>query len=333
MSGVSADIWGRLEGGLPRGEALLVRLAAPEVSDQLLAAIDSNGRRRFLISVNDEARRVVDRQSRGIHANTRELSIPGHAPGWYIDVVCTDPAGHEAFQLVGNELASRLGHGADAAEVVRRVLAKWRRFWGELPRELLSRNEQIGLFAELWFLQYWLIPIVGANEAVVRWRGPMHGRHDFEWSKGSVEVKGTTAAHAPVHRISGIDQLSPPAAGELFLFSLQLREEGGATNTLPAMVETCLRSMAADEEVLSRFEALLASARYSTARSEEYAGFRLRVVEEALFTVREDFPRITREQFVDGVPAGVESIEYEINVSAFERLKVSREAWEHSESI
>src|SRR5207245_778158 len=100
-------------------------------------------------------------------------------------------------------------------ESVARVFARWRRFWGQLPQHLLSREQQLGLFAELWFLNVWLLPRVDAAEAVTRWRGPFGARHDFEWPTRSVEVKVTTSTRGPIHYIHGLDQLVPPDGGNL----------------------------------------------------------------------------------------------------------------------
>jgi len=40
--------------------------------------------------------------------------------------------------------------------------------------------------------------------------------------------------------------------------------------------------------------------------------------------VRGNFPRVTRAALVDGVPAGVEQVEYEINVGAFGHLRLAK---------
>jgi hypothetical protein len=56
----------------------------------------------------------------------------------------------------------------------------------------------------------------------------------------------------------------------------------------------------------------------------------LRVVEEGLFAVRDDFPRLTPARFSGGIPGGVERIEYEINLNTFDHLRVAQrvEAWQ-----
>jgi len=49
-------------------------------------------------------------------------------------------------------------------------------------------------------------------------------------------------------------------------------------------------------------------------------------VEEALFAVRDEFPRLTTGSFPGGIPGGVERIEYEISLNAFNHLRVAQRA-------
>jgi hypothetical protein len=194
-----------------------------------------------------------------------------------------------------------------------------------LEKQLLSREKQCGLFAELWFLSSWLIPRFGVNDAVARWRGPFGGRHDFEWTGRSVEVKATTSTRGRIHRINGLDQLAPPEQGDLFFFSLQLREEAGATNTLPSVVAGCRIQLEQDANCLGLFENALAQVGYSPAHESEYTKLRLRIVEQGLFAVRDDFPRLTAAGLPQGIPPGIEHIEYDINLGGFVHLCIARQ--------
>lgn len=327
MSHIDPQVWTRLANERVQGETLWARRAAPEVTDRLVGALDADGKRHLLVLLRTGEAEVQDSQSRGVGVVTRELAVPGHEAGRYLDVTCHDPAGQDAFDLIGGELAERLSSGREtAAECLSRVLAKWRRFWGQLPRQILSREEQLGLFAELWFLSVWLIPKIGTAEAVIRWRGPFASRHDFEWTGRSVEVKATTSTRGRIHRVNGLDQLTPPHSGELLFFSLRLREEAGATNTLPLVITTCRAQLESDSDSLSRLERALNQVGYSPAHDEEYAKLRVRVVEEGLFRVRDGFPRLTAAQLTAGVPPGVERVEYEINLSGFDHLCIARNA-------
>lgn len=326
MSGISPEIWSRLANERVHGETLWARRAAPDITDRVVAALDAEGQRHLLVPLESGDTDMQDTQSRGLGVVTRELAMPGQEVGRYLDITCLDAAGHDAFDLIGGELAGRLAESRETApDVVLRVISKWRRFWGQLPRQMLSREEQCGLFAELWFLSAWLVPRFGEVEAVLRWRGPTGARHDFEWVGRSVEVKATTSTRGRLHRINGLDQLAPPEIGDLFLFSLRLHDEAGATNSLPVLVAACRTQFERETDTLSRFETVLVQAGYLSAHEDEYAKLRLRIVEQGLFAVRDDFPRLTVAQFSDGVPAGIERVEYEINLGGFIHLCIAQQ--------
>jgi len=268
---------------------------------------------------------LQDTQSRGLSVETKELAVHGYNPACYLDLECHDATGYDALDLIGGEIAEALSRDSHSpAEVVHRILAKWRRFWGQIPRQLLSREQQLGLFAELWFLSMWLAPRIGIEEAARCWRGPFGARHDFEWRGRSVEVKATTSVRGMIHRVHGIDQLVPPDGGDLLFFSLRLREEAGASNTLPGLVALCREQFAQNDDALAQVEAALAQIGYSLAHEADYEKLRLRVVEEGLFTVNDRFPRITPTSLKAGVPQGVERVEYEINLSGFADLCIAR---------
>jgi hypothetical protein len=316
MSVLSAETWQRLSADRVTGDLLRARRATPNSGERLLAALDTEGRRHLLVLLTSAEAGFEDRQSRGVSVTTREFALPQHTSGRYLDVVCLDASGHEAFDVIGGEIADRiLISQQPTTEMVAQVLAKWRRFWSLQPRALLSREEQIGLFAEIWFLTEWLIPKTGPREAVARWRGPLAARHDFEWRGRSVEVKATASARGRIHCIHGLDQLQPPESGDLLFFSLRLREEGGASQTLPGIVATCRMLLKSDAAASDGFDYLLASAGYSPAHEADYAESRWFVVEEGLFRVDGDFPRLTTASFTGGIPAGIERIEYEVNLA------------------
>jgi len=324
VSLIGPETWDRLGAGQLRGDTLLVRRAAPGQIDRLFIGMDAQSQRHILIKLFESDLDLDDRQTRGVRVATRELGGEGHEPGRYIDLVCQDPSGHSAFDLIGGEIAERLIVGADPASVaVAKVIGKWRRFWGQVPRSILSTSEQLGLFAELWFLITWLAPRVSVTEAMKRWRGPLGSRHDFEWVGRSVEVKATTSTRGAIHRVNGVDQLEPPEQGELLLFSLRLREEAGAENTLSAVIRICQQAVADDADAASMLDSRLAQAGYSPVHDSEYAKMHLRVVGEGLYRVTNEFPRIVPTSFTAGLPVGVERIEYEVNLSGFDHLRVA----------
>lgn len=325
VSPIAPEVWIRLEEARPTGDGLIARLGLPSVTDRLMCAVDARGGRHLLIVLQPDEDELRDLQSRGLSVLTRELVVQGQPSARYMEVECHDATGYPALDVIGAEIADGLlTSGRQPAEIVKHVLAKWRRFWGQLPRRTLSREEQLGLFAELWFLSAWLLPRLGST-ALVAWRGPLGSRHDFEWPDKSVEVKGTTSTRGRIHQIHGLDQLMAPENGPLYLFSLHLCEEAGAGNCLPRVIETCRHQLASDGEALGRIESILLQAGYSPIYEEEYSKLRLRIIEEVLFVVSEGFPHLSNLSFVGGIPPGIERVEYEINLNTFDHLIVARQ--------
>jgi len=137
MSYIVPQVWTRLSGERVQGETLWARRAAPEITDRLVAALDADGKRHFLVLLQADEPDLQDSQSRGVGIVTRELAVSGHETGRYLDITCHDAAGQEAFDLIGGELADRLASGRETApECVARVLAKCRPDGMPLPGEI-----------------------------------------------------------------------------------------------------------------------------------------------------------------------------------------------------
>ncbi len=317
--------WDRLPHTTAHADDLLhVRKANPSWSDDVLIAVDAYGHRHLLIIVEDDAIPLTDNDSRGVRVALKELRDQNNDIARYIDIECLDPAGHAALDIVAMEIASALKAGSSIrkSDLVAGIIRKWRSFWSAPTRQMLSKDEQIGLFGELWFLVTWLFPAVGANAAVA-WRGPRGSRHDFEAPGASVEVK-TTLFSKPKHRIASLEQLVEPERGPLYLLSVQLREEGGATNCVPSLVSACRQFLEAHPTQLNHFEDTLYRTGYSDIFSEDYARFRLRVVEQGIYHVAGRFPRLVPSLFPEGVPDGVGKISYEIDLSGFSDCLLGR---------
>ncbi len=324
MNGIDDAIWSALASEKLRAGEMAARPAVPHLTTRLLAAIGRDRRRHLLIALSPEENEYADSSSRGLRVETKDLDAGNLPRGRYLDLECSEATGYEAFDIVGYSVAELLHEpGLSPADAVAEVLARWRRFWGQTPSSMLSDEALLGLYGEIWFLTYWLIPACGVN--VVRaWKGPAGSRHDFQMVGTSVEVKTTTSTRGRIHRIHGIEQLRLPDNAPLYLFSLRLRNEPSATNTLPQIIEACTQQIKAHTDLLDLFEQDLIAVGYSPIHLDHYGEYHFQIVEEALFQVRDDFPRITEEILSAGALRGVETIEYTVNLNAYDHLCVAR---------
>jgi len=299
---------------LPDQSSTYAELAAEAVAgaDGTFLATDHDGARHLLLVVDADEDIVNDEHSRGIRAVTRPLSVQGQPERRFIDVLCAVGTGQDVFNLAVTAILDQVAQGGHPSDAVRSTLARWRRFWDAAPESGLTNQEIRGLFGELWFLAFWLMP--HGHDQVNHWLGPTGARHDFQWPALAIEAKATTSVRGHVHRINGLDQLEPPVDGRLSVFSLRLREEPSAANSLVTLVERITSILGDQNETLDVFETRLAQIGYSSLERDRYAELRFRVVSERLYEVTEEFPRLCAASFVNGLPAGVERVEYEVNL-------------------
>jgi hypothetical protein len=308
----------------PPGELLTARNPFPDNPVLLLCAIDGKGHRHLLIPLDEADLNFNDTKSKGFIVVTRSLVIQGDELKKYLDIECIDSAGYTIFDVIGGEIFEKLlNDKSNPVQNIKIILMKWRRFWGQVPQNLLTKEEQLGLFAELWFLSVWLIPKIGPS-AVMTWNGPWGSRNDFELADKSVEVKATMNSRGRIHRVNGLAQLENPDNGLLYLFSVRLQEDSTSINNLPALIDLCFNQLSDSPEALDRFESALYHIGYSPVHRDIYSEMNLHIVEENLFMVKDDFPRILNSGFVSGFPAGVEHLEYDINLNTFNHLIVCR---------
>lgn len=284
--------------------------------------VDHDGRRHLLLPLRTPEEGFVDRRSRGLTIDVRLLGVEEKPARPFLDLCCVDRAAGRAFDLVVDGLLDELAAGRPTADAVRSAVAKWRRFWGGGPVEGLDASAINGLFGELWFLAVWLLP--RSSDAVAHWTGPRGARHDFQWPRHAIEAKTTVSVRGHIHRINGLDQLDAPDDGRLAVFSLRVREEESASNSLPVLIDRIEMLLAERGDQLESFEHRLAAAGYSKAHEARYREHRLRVVDERLLRVEADFPRIRAGDLHAGMPAGVERVEYDVNLETFGHLVIAR---------
>lgn len=310
--------------GLQQG-ALAARLVRLGANTRVFAGVDPDGNRHVLLQLHDGEDGFEDVQSRGIGARTVLRAFAGEMERRFIDIVCTERDAQAMLDVLVADMIHMLEGGETQPDrVVKAAFSKWRRIWAQVPKPLLSRNEQAGLFAELWFLAFWLMPFAGAD-SITRWRGPLGSRHDFEWRGRAVEAKATLSHTGRVHVINGIDQLDNPEDGDLFLFSQRLREEGGAENNLPSLIGRIRHLLARDGEALDIFDGTLSKSGYHDVHADDYSRVHYRVVDEILYRVSKDFPRLTASELKHGLPSAIQAVQYELNLQGQDGYIVANE--------
>jgi Putative PD-(D/E)XK family member, (DUF4420) len=296
---VRTELAGRRAPGLPPSRTVFL-------------AVDGAARRHLLVQTTESGRPLESHDTRGLQIVTANARIEDNPESRYIDIACLDSSQERLFATLAEDLLECLVTSSLAeTEAVVRTLARWRAFWA-VKSGSFTAEQALGLFGELWFLQRWL-----GSSGESRWMITPGARHDFQWKVASVEVKTAHAASVATttHQIVSIDQLHEPVSGQLYLFSLLVLEDALSSNTLEGLVLGISRELEATPAALASFREKLAKYGYIPSDSP-HAQKCLRVVREALYAVRDDFPRLTRRTFPAGVPTGVGDIRYSLALSA-----------------
>jgi len=304
----ASSISGRRAHGLPERPAYL--------------AVDGQGHRHLLVQVPDGTKPVTHRDTRGLQVCTERFQVATNPEALYIDLACLDSSQHATFSAVVQDILRTLTMSSGPPrDTVIDALARWKAFWSSKATGL-SREDALGLFGELWFLRRWLSPVDAS--VLSRWQATQSARHDFQWPAASVEVKTTAGgADGPVHKITGLDQLEEPEQGQLYLFSLHVRDDALASNTLPSLVDGLIQELQPDPVALMRLNEKLAARGYRLADASAYSR-PLRILKERLYHVTAGFPRIIRATFEpEGVPSGVVNVGYAIDLAACQQWMVA----------
>jgi hypothetical protein len=277
-------------------------------------AVDHKGSRHLLVRV-PEGTQTPATSTKGLSVAVTRHRIAGLDDADYVDLVCLDEATVDTFATVGVDIAEVVTATAPERRgaAITEALARWRWFWGITP-DRLSERDALGLFAELWFLDQW----IGVRpDSVDAWTGSDNARHDFQWPDRSVEVKATArrADGAVVHTIQHLDQLADPETGTLYLFSLRVVRDRLANNTLPGLVDRCSEQLRGAAEAREAFFRNVSLRGYSPAHRRLHSS-PYRVLDEQLYEVTGDFPRLTVESFGDGLPAGIGQVSYNLDMAA-----------------
>ena len=212
-------------------------------------------------------------------------------------------------------LAAAPGDGA-AARLVERLVA-WQQFFARSGSSLTS-DAAAGLFAELSVLTQVVAPIIGGPDAVLCWTGADLGLQDFQFPRGSLEVKSYRGGGTGKLHISSERQLDITGSGNLALAYVELDQRtDGAGQTLADVVGTTRELVASSTDATMQLNNKLLQAQWrdgvGDARPERYA---VRCID--LLHVREGFPRLTP----NCLPVGIGDVRYRIDRSAVEEFVI-----------
>jgi hypothetical protein len=221
---------------------------------------------------------------------------------------CTQPELLDTFIVLAHDVSARLERHAGAPSwiEVAAIVAEWQSLLG--ARERLSPEEELGLWAETWFLAQSCEP----DLLVSAWQGPDDSAVDFVLGGIGAEIKASHARFS--HSVSRAQAGRPLGSFEAYFVSYWVTLDPDRGATLPMIADALLERLSDPSEGLRRL--LLAG--YSPGDRAVYVR-RFLVLEEAWFAA----DAIPQVRVVD---PGVFNLRYRVILDDARRLDPTESA-------
>lgn len=255
-----------------------------------------------------------------------QLLRVGSQPEDYIRIECLDQSLEQPFAMLALLVVNHLASGATPSKACMDSVQDFRRLLSKHGGVLPTDEEIVGLTGELLLIR----SLVTVRPDLWRgWNGPLGAGRDYSWGAIDIEAKASRMAGESRLTVNGLDQLEPEEGRQLLIHHYVLTDNPMGLVDVPTMVDE-IRSVISEPD---EFNTRLSAAGYLEEQRDLWLEHRFTLHATTLYRVTDDFPRIRKRDFPDGMlPPGVAKLRYDIllsNCSGF-RLSPDEEAELHS---
>lgn len=221
---------------------------------------------------------------------------------------------NDIFATICANIVNSILEVSSEKEGIRLVITqmrKWKELFSKRKVQKLSEQEQQGLFGELFFLRKLFLSSIDKVTTIGFWVGPDKAPKDFQSDMWAVEVKTTAANSHSGISINGELQLDESEIEQLYLFNLVVELLNQEGQTLPELIAVIRQILEGDNRAASIFESKLLLSGYFDFDEEFYKERHYHIRKEQYFQVKDEFPRIKR----DDLRMGVSEVKYTISLN------------------
>jgi hypothetical protein len=200
----------------------------------------------------------------------------------------------------------------DIPLILNQKVSYWGKLFAKIKGELLSKEQQRGLFGELTFLNILLKSSSDLAKSLVSWTGPDGSNQDFSSGLSAVEVK-TSRATKPSVNITSELQLDWTVLDSLSLYVVHLDEISNGTDTLYKLIKEIKEKLSCQNEVLCLFEEKLNLVGIPLGEETYYGDTGYIIRSQKAYEVREGFPALINNLINN--PA-IHNVKYQIDLIA-----------------
>jgi len=297
------EIWSILEEKASRPSGLdKVRYSGDTEADLYLGINYPSRNRLLLLRVAATDPSLPDnRQFKGLRVE--KIYDTSRAGSIFLSLVLTDRNFSDIFDSIITDIAETVlsRDPVVASRSFSERIEKWQSVFERFASDGLSREEQYGLYGELFLLQKLIRKILNHDAILKSWTGPHRSIHDFQYGHWSTEVKTSTGnRHQKIH-ISNERQLDTSTTPELYLYHLSLDVRPMAAETLNTLVDAIFHMIYDDAGLMRRFSSLLNLTGYFEHHRALYEDHGYILRQEMFYHVQGSFPRIEEKDIRNGV--------------------------------
>lgn len=310
------DIWEELRKESKSRPQLIVRnTGTPGLSIAFDPISNTN---KILLRVEEEWVEGMFPNWAGLHFSSKFFEVPISLP--HIVLELTDDEFSEVFTYFCLDLIEKIAEtrGSERDGRIQETVNSWNQFFLANRENLLTREKQQGLFAELDMLLRLLESgVMTSIDAVSSWKGGERRYHDFQFKNRVIEVKSTSSKEPKKVRISNEKQLNNDGIDSLQLLATSLVTVEGGTRLIDLYEE--LRAIL-DGEDITHDKLLVQIIKYGLL-PEDFDKYQTgyNVLNRQYFEVKDGFPRIIV------CPEGVGDLKYSITVNTCKEFEISQE--------
>lgn len=298
------DIWNEQENDKSEIGFLLRRCPASVLPDVFIGLRKDEQQKCIAIRLNKD--KSIDLS---IYSNLKDIkpefrSDTKDSSKIYLLIILLNSQHTDVFATLCEDLISRVTEMNDQGKVVKELLnrlEKWKSLFDKAYEDGLSKEEQRGLYGELYFLRKWINNSGNFALCIKSWVGPEKAIRDFQISDWALEVKTTHGNNHQKVQINSERQLDTTNLHSLFLLHLSLEVQQKNGETLNQITDHVIELLSNDIASQSKFKAKLLEAGYFNTHRTYYENVGYQIRGENFYNVNNHFPRIEENDIRNGV--------------------------------
>lgn len=200
--------------------------------------------------------------------------------------------------------------------IISKRINYWKKLFGKFSRNILTPEQQRGLFGELYFLNKVFIE-TNNNQIIYAWQAPNGTNQDFYTNSKAIEVK-TSKSNSQSIKIANEYQLDISGLKKLFIAFYKLYEFQDGT-TLTNIINDIRLLLISDMDLVNVFNAKLIDLGVLPEAEDEYNEIGYSVRDEKYYDVTTKFPKITALM----VNESISKISYDVDLGYCQNFETS----------